>query len=95
MLEDIPIYETRDCSPMCNHQEECVRCHSPHCIKHMHHSRLYGYICNCGSQEWKSVWLERRLTPLALDLACAECGEVFEAHKYNNCGHEFRNPPSQ
>jgi len=27
----------------------------------------------------------------ALDLPCAECGEVFEAHKYNNCGHEFVN----
>ena len=43
------------------------------------------------------AWLDeqRGLTQRALDLACAECGEVFEAHKYNKCGHEFRNPPSQ
>lgn len=55
-LVEEPYYEKRDCSPMCNHQEECVRCHSPHCIKYMYHSRLHGYTCSCGSQEWKPVF---------------------------------------
>lgn len=55
-LTEEPYYLKRDCSPMCNHHEECVRCHRPHCIKYMHHSRLHGYTCNCGSQEWKLVF---------------------------------------
>ena len=60
-----------------------------------------GLISDKTSNPWapyveKSIAdFERGLTQRALDLACAECGEVFEAHKYNNCGHEFRNPPSQ
>lgn len=55
-LTEEPYYLKRDCSPMCNHQEECVRCHNPHCIKYMYHSRLHGYTCICGSQEWKPVF---------------------------------------
>ena len=55
-LVEKPYYMKRDCSPMCDHQMECARCGSPKCIKSMHHSRLYGYVCNCGSQEWKPVF---------------------------------------
>ena len=55
-LTEEPYYMKHDCSPMCNHQEECVRCHNPHCIKYMYHSRLHGYTCTCGSQEWKPVF---------------------------------------
>lgn len=87
MIAEIPIYETRNCSPMCNHQEECVRCHSPHCIKSMHHTRLHGYICNCGSQEWKSVWLERGLTKRPADgqYLCARCGHPESDHPVRGC----------
>lgn len=69
----------------------------PYPYFHKFPDNVYPSQCvACGISQNKFVcshW--RSLTTLALDLACAECGEVFEAHKYNNCGHEFRNPPSQ
>jgi hypothetical protein len=55
MLVDDDIYLKPDCSPVCNHQEVCVRCNRPHCVKSMVHSRLYGYVCVCGSQEYRPV----------------------------------------
>lgn len=31
----------------------CVRCGRPKTIQNMKHSRLYGRMCMCGSQEWR------------------------------------------
>lgn len=32
--------------------ELCVRCGRPHTLDSAKHTRLYGYMCVCGSQEW-------------------------------------------
>lgn len=35
--------------------EECTRCGLPNTSQYKVHSRLYGYLCLCGNQEWKPV----------------------------------------
>lgn len=99
-LTEEPYYLKRDCSPMCDHQMECARCGSPKCIKSMHHSRLYGYTCNCGSQEWKPVFEFSNqgsgLTKRALDGAVCAC----EKPLYRRRGYRFlcvhcKKPPRQ
>lgn len=83
MLVDEPIYMKPNCSPMCEHDKECVRCHRPKCIKSMMHSRLYGYSCMCGSQEWKPVFdfinqrsgLTMREPDKSFKLPCKVCGK--------------------
>lgn len=77
-ITEEPYYLKRDCSPMCDHQMECARCGSPKCIKSMHHSRLYGYTCNCGSQEWKPV-LE--FVGLQNETSCKNCGHSKSRHQ--------------
>ena len=34
-------------------EEICVRCGRQHTIANAVHTRLHGYMCVCGSQEWK------------------------------------------
>lgn len=36
-------------------KELCVRCGLPHTLSNVIHTRLHGYECICGSQEWKSA----------------------------------------
>jgi hypothetical protein len=38
-----------------NRDEVCVRCGRQHTIANAVHTRLYGYMCVCGSQEWKAA----------------------------------------
>lgn len=35
--------------------EICVRCGRSHTSENLKHTRLYGIMCLCGSQEWKSA----------------------------------------
>lgn len=35
--------------------ETCVRCGRPRTWENMKHTRLYGLMCLCGSQEWKAA----------------------------------------
>ena len=38
-----------------NRNEVCVRCGRQHTIANAVHTRLHGYMCVCGSQEWKAA----------------------------------------
>jgi len=38
-----------------NRDEVCVRCGRQHTIANAVHTRLHGYMCVCGSQEWKAA----------------------------------------
>lgn len=38
-----------------NRDEVCVRCGRHHTIANAVHTRLHGYMCVCGSQEWKAA----------------------------------------
>ena len=38
-----------------NRDEVCVRCGRQHTIENAVHTRLHGYTCVCGSQEWKAA----------------------------------------
>ena len=42
-------------SQICNHQEVCTKCGRVKCIYNMKHTRLYGYVCMCGEQDWKPI----------------------------------------
>lgn len=90
-ITEEPYYLKHDCLPMCNHKEECVRCHNPHCIKYMYHSRLHGYTCICGSQEWKPIFGFSKqgsgLTMRAADAQylCARCGHPRSEHPSKKC----------
>ena len=90
-LTEEPYYMKRDCSPMCDHQQECSRCGTPKCIKYMRHSRLHGYAWSCGSQEWKPVMKfysqGSGLTQHALDgqYLCARCGHPESSHPTAKC----------
>lgn len=55
MTEEEKMFGKIGCHPICRHDEICTRCGSEKCIKRMMHTRLYGYKCRCGNQEWKKV----------------------------------------
>ena len=92
-LTEEPYYMKRDCSPVCNHREECARCHNPRCVRYMHHNRLHGYMCDCGSQEWKPVFVLPQapsgLTKRAADLAVCttELHKQLDDQGFRFCGY--------
>jgi hypothetical protein len=53
----MPLYtmDEADAHPinLCDHEKLCTKCGREKCIQNMQHSRLYGYACVCGNQEWK------------------------------------------
>lgn len=36
-----------------NTDQVCTRCGAPRIMLYLVHTRLYGYQCICGNQEWK------------------------------------------
>lgn len=54
-LEEQPFYERPNCTPFCDHMQVCKKCSRARCVRNMRHSRLNGYECVCGSQEWRSL----------------------------------------
>lgn len=82
-LVDEPIYMKRNCSPVCEHNKECVRCHRPKCIRQMMHSRQFGYVCLCGSQEYEPVF------NVSIPSTVEKCTETAHAFLRDKAGHKF------
>lgn len=62
----------------------CVRCGREYIERNKVHTRLYGVMCVCGSQEWKAV--EQRLQADVL-VRCVHCDALIETNVHcDNCG---------